>query len=256
MQSAKASRKASYSAHDTLSEVSFCSPLACNPETTNCSRTICGQQPSAAAARELPHHEAQHHAEQRRGAAAVRTRHVQERRGRMQGRCESSPGQRHPPHRHRGDIQGMILPSTPSPCRSIRPRQRASCNAPWASSQPRTPEWCSVSRKWPVRGQWRYLEFYPHELRGQLSGCRKPCLQNEEAIAEALQEAGCPRDSVFITSKLSPYQQGRDKAEAACQDILTRLKTDYVVRCAALLLRCCTRSAATDLPQPPSIDAA
>jgi diketogulonate reductase-like aldo/keto reductase len=54
--------------------------------------------------------------------------------------------------------------------------------------------------------------------------------QNEEAIAEALQESGVPRSEVYITSKVSPYQQGTDKATAACNDILARLNTDYVVR--------------------------
>lgn len=52
--------------------------------------------------------------------------------------------------------------------------------------------------------------------------------KNEADIAAALRGAGIPRSSVFITSKVSPYQQGTAKATAACADILQRLDTDYV----------------------------
>jgi hypothetical protein len=52
--------------------------------------------------------------------------------------------------------------------------------------------------------------------------------QNEADIAAVLRDAGIPRSSVFITSKVSPYQQGTDKASTACADILARLGTDYV----------------------------
>ena len=34
---------------------------------------------------------------------------------------------------------------------------------------------------------------------------------------------------VFITSKVSPYEQGQDKARVACLDILAKLDTPYVV---------------------------
>lgn len=33
---------------------------------------------------------------------------------------------------------------------------------------------------------------------------------------------------VFITSKVSPYEQGEARARTACRDILRRLGTDYV----------------------------
>eukprot|EP00877_Chromochloris_zofingiensis_P013729 jgi/Chrzof1/860/Cz01g31200.t1 len=52
--------------------------------------------------------------------------------------------------------------------------------------------------------------------------------KNEAEIAEALDESGVQRKDVFITSKISPYQQGKDKAPQAVEDILYRLKTDYV----------------------------
>jgi hypothetical protein len=54
-------------------------------------------------------------------------------------------------------------------------------------------------------------------------------LQNEEDIAAALKEHGISREDVFITSKVSPYEQGTEKATLACQQILQRLQTDYVV---------------------------
>ena len=55
------------------------------------------------------------------------------------------------------------------------------------------------------------------------------CRQNEAAIGEAIREAGVARSSVFVTSKVSPYQHGTAKARVACQDILERLGTEYVV---------------------------
>jgi len=52
--------------------------------------------------------------------------------------------------------------------------------------------------------------------------------KNQELIATALKESGLLRSEVFITSKVSPYEQGREKARKACIDILTKLDTDYV----------------------------
>ncbi|GMH46060.1 hypothetical protein BSKO_14024 [Bryopsis sp. KO-2023] len=52
--------------------------------------------------------------------------------------------------------------------------------------------------------------------------------KNEEDIALAMQTVGIPRQSVFITSKISPYELGTDKTRAACEGVLERLATDYV----------------------------
>lgn len=52
--------------------------------------------------------------------------------------------------------------------------------------------------------------------------------QNMEQISEALHEARMPREEVFITSKVSPYEMG-PKTEAAVQQILQHLQTSYVV---------------------------
>jgi hypothetical protein len=49
-----------------------------------------------------------------------------------------------------------------------------------------------------------------------------------------LKEQGISRQDVFITSKVSPYEQGTEKATLACQQILQRLQTDYVVGIQAL----------------------
>jgi diketogulonate reductase-like aldo/keto reductase len=54
-------------------------------------------------------------------------------------------------------------------------------------------------------------------------------MQNEEDIALGLAAQGVPRNEVFITSKISPYEQGRVRAAQACEEILTKLQTDYLV---------------------------
>mgnify|MGYP001807686852 CR=1 FL=1 len=54
--------------------------------------------------------------------------------------------------------------------------------------------------------------------------------QNEAPIREALAASGLPRGSVFLTSKVSPYEQGAGRARQAVEGILERLGTDYVVR--------------------------
>eukprot|EP00775_Hariotina_reticulata_P004683 gene4683-4936_t len=53
--------------------------------------------------------------------------------------------------------------------------------------------------------------------------------KNEEDIAAALKQHGVPRTDVYITSKVSPYQQGTENATAACEQILQKLQTDYLV---------------------------
>lgn len=52
--------------------------------------------------------------------------------------------------------------------------------------------------------------------------------KNQEAIAEGLKESRIPRSQVFLTSKVSPYEQGRDRASAAIADILSKLDTNYL----------------------------
>lgn len=52
-----------------------------------------------------------------------------------------------------------------------------------------------------------------------------------------MKDVGIQRDKVFITSKVSPYEQGLDGAKSACESILTRLETDYLVRGAKWKLR-------------------
>ncbi|GAX81499.1 hypothetical protein CEUSTIGMA_g8927.t1 [Chlamydomonas eustigma] len=52
--------------------------------------------------------------------------------------------------------------------------------------------------------------------------------KNQEAIGQAIKDTKTPRSKVFVTSKISPYQQGRQKAYAACVDILEKLDLGYV----------------------------
>ncbi|PNW85976.1 hypothetical protein CHLRE_03g201327v5 [Chlamydomonas reinhardtii] len=52
--------------------------------------------------------------------------------------------------------------------------------------------------------------------------------KNEAPIREALAASGLPRGSVFLTSKVSPYEQGAGRARQAVEGILERLGTDYV----------------------------
>ena len=56
--------------------------------------------------------------------------------------------------------------------------------------------------------------------------------KNEEDIASALKELYqdkiVTRQDLFITSKISPYEQGYDKALIACEDILNKLETPYL----------------------------
>ena len=52
--------------------------------------------------------------------------------------------------------------------------------------------------------------------------------KNQESIPQALKAASVPRSSVFITTKISPYEQGTTKASAAIVDIMTKLDTDVL----------------------------
>jgi len=56
--------------------------------------------------------------------------------------------------------------------------------------------------------------------------------KNEEGIGQALnrlyQKKYISRQDLFITSKISPYEQGYDSALQAAQNILNRLQTDYL----------------------------
>ncbi|KAL2643359.1 hypothetical protein R1flu_010946 [Riccia fluitans] len=55
--------------------------------------------------------------------------------------------------------------------------------------------------------------------------------KNEVEIGQALKDSGIPRENIFVTSKVSPYEQGFDNAlEAVCQ-ILERLGTEYLDLC-------------------------
>jgi diketogulonate reductase-like aldo/keto reductase len=52
--------------------------------------------------------------------------------------------------------------------------------------------------------------------------------KNEDAVAAGIAASGVARESLFITTKLSSYDQGYDNAHAAFNQSLKNLQTDYV----------------------------
>src|SRR3954467_12922454 len=48
--------------------------------------------------------------------------------------------------------------------------------------------------------------------------------RNEEAVGEALQNSEIPRDDVFVTTKLTNSEQGRDKTLAAFDNSMRKLR--------------------------------
>ncbi len=63
----------------------------------------------------------------------------------------------------------------------------------------------------------------PHRLVDTASVYR-----NEGDIGKALKELGIPREEVFITSKLSPGDQGSERAPKALEATLRELRVDHV----------------------------
>jgi 2,5-diketo-D-gluconate reductase A len=51
---------------------------------------------------------------------------------------------------------------------------------------------------------------------------------NEEAVGEALRNSGIPREDVFVTTKLTNSQQGRDKTLAAFDDSMRKLRLEVL----------------------------
>jgi diketogulonate reductase-like aldo/keto reductase len=52
--------------------------------------------------------------------------------------------------------------------------------------------------------------------------------RNEEAVGEALRNSGIPRDDVFVTTKLTNSEQGRDRALAAFDNSMRKLRLDVL----------------------------
>lgn len=55
--------------------------------------------------------------------------------------------------------------------------------------------------------------------------------KNEVEIGEAVRASGIERDRLFITSKISPFEQGFEKATQAVNNILDRLGLSYLDLC-------------------------
>ncbi|GIL56488.1 hypothetical protein Vafri_11842 [Volvox africanus] len=53
-------------------------------------------------------------------------------------------------------------------------------------------------------------------------------LPNEGPIREALVVSGVPRGDVFVTSKVSPYEQGAGRARTAVEAIMERIGVQYL----------------------------
>jgi 2,5-diketo-D-gluconate reductase A len=51
---------------------------------------------------------------------------------------------------------------------------------------------------------------------------------NEEAVGEALKNSGIPREDLFVTTKLTNSQQGRDKALTAFDNSMRKLRLDVL----------------------------
>lgn len=51
---------------------------------------------------------------------------------------------------------------------------------------------------------------------------------NEKAIGDTLKSLKFPRDSLFLTTKLSPYNQGKEKCHKALQESLSNLQVDFL----------------------------
>lgn len=62
-------------------------------------------------------------------------------------------------------------------------------------------------------------------------------MQNSAPIASGLAASSVPRSELFITSKVSAYEQGTEKARASCQAILDGLQTPYLVSTSPLIIR-------------------
>ena len=48
--------------------------------------------------------------------------------------------------------------------------------------------------------------------------------QNEAQIGEAIREEGVPREEIFITSKVAPFQQGTEKSRKSVANSLANLQ--------------------------------
>eukprot|EP00762_Andalucia_godoyi_P007899 ANDGO_01260.mRNA.2 Glyoxal reductase len=52
--------------------------------------------------------------------------------------------------------------------------------------------------------------------------------QNESAVADGIEQSGIRREDVFVTSKLTPSDQGYEAAKLAFEKTLSNLRTDYL----------------------------
>lgn len=79
---------------------------------------------------------------------------------------------------------------------------------------------------------WDYEECKAAVLKAFKAGYRHidtaQLYKNEHAVGDAIRESGIPRDEVFITTKIWTTNYGYEKAKAAIDKSLGKLKTDYI----------------------------
>jgi hypothetical protein len=72
----------------------------------------------------------------------------------------------------------------------------------------------------------------------------------EEEVGIAIKESGVPREQLFITNKVA---QGIDDIEAAIDQSLQKIQTDYFDLCVFLLRAKLMTANATQIPDSPSL---
>ena len=79
---------------------------------------------------------------------------------------------------------------------------------------------------------WDYEECRQAVLKALEAGYRHidtaQLYKNEHAVGDAIRESGIPREEVFVTTKIWTTNYGYDKAKAAIDKSLGKLKTDYI----------------------------
>lgn len=79
---------------------------------------------------------------------------------------------------------------------------------------------------------WDYEECKRAVLAALADGCRHidtaQLYKNERAVGDAIRESGIPREEIFLTTKIWCTNFGYEKAKAAIDKSLKRLKVNYI----------------------------
>ena len=74
---------------------------------------------------------------------------------------------------------------------------------------------CVQAVKWALKAGYQHIDT-------------ASIYKNEEEIGRAIEESHVDRGSLFITSKISPDEQGYEQAKEACLRSLKKLRVDYL----------------------------